>query len=97
MKRRVVGSSTVSGLNVTQISEPSLRMVGISVSQLVSETVCASSTQQKSTPSVDLMLCSFRSRPLKTNRAPVTSLRISESTKVNCCATPRRSAVSRSN
>ena len=55
MKRFVVGSSASNGLKVTQISDPALRIVGISTDHDSSETVCASSTQHTSTPSVDLI------------------------------------------
>ena len=94
MNRFVVGSSAFRGLNVTQISDPGLRMVGIRTSHEDSETVCASSTQQMSMPSVDFTDCSFLSKPLKMNREPVSLWRISDSKKEKRPDMPRRSAVS---
>jgi hypothetical protein len=52
------------------ISEPSLRIVGISTSQLVWLTVCASSTQQMSQPSRLLMRLTLCFSPSKMNSLP---------------------------
>ena len=46
-------SSSLSGLNVIHISDPSLRIVGISISHDSSVIFCASSQRHKSTPSKD--------------------------------------------
>ena len=54
--RWYVSSVSSSGLKLTQISEPGLRMVGITVRQDFFETFCASSTHRMSAPSSDLML-----------------------------------------
>ena len=95
MKRFVVGSSASKGLNVTHISEPAFLIVGIKTDHDSSDTVCASSTQHTSTPSVDLMLWELWKRPLKMNRDPVALCRISASRKSKRPSMPRRSAVSR--
>ncbi|MNG25886.1 hypothetical protein D3C84_1108000 [compost metagenome] len=46
---------SIAGFMVSQISEPSLRMVGISTSHDFLQTLCASSTHTMSTPSNDLI------------------------------------------
>src|SRR6185312_283965 len=66
-----VGSDSSSGLNVTQTSDPSLRIVGSNICQERSETTCASSTQQISNPSYDLSDSALWSeRPVKANSVP---------------------------
>ena len=53
-----------------QISLPGSRMVGIRTLQEFSDTFSASSTQQMSTPSVDLILVTLFLIPLKMNSLP---------------------------
>ena len=59
MNRLYVSSVSSSGLKLTQISEPGLRIVGIAVRQDFLETFWASATHRISAPCSDLMLCTL--------------------------------------
>ena len=60
--RWYVSSLSSSGLKLTQISEPGMRIVGITVRQLFLLTFCGYSTHKISALSRDLMLCTLWSR-----------------------------------
>src|SRR4051812_12994476 len=80
-------------LNETHISEPSLRMVGMMTRQLASEIVCASSSQQMSTPSVERREFNLFKQPLNMNSPPQRDL-MELSVISNQASYPRRRIVS---
>ena len=65
LNRSCVADRLLSGFHVTQISEPSSRIVGTSLRQASSLTVSASSTQHSRMRALDLMLSRLCRSPAK--------------------------------